>query len=82
MKTVSGFELHFVPKRHDNGTLKNKRLLAVRDHQGVPLFFENIEAINAQVDSMSRIVVDMVFYAKPVRRKIDPPPAEATDPGM
>jgi len=71
MKTISGFELHFVPKRLDNGTTKNKRLLAVRDHEGIPLFFESMALVNEQVEAMSKLVVDVVFYAVPKRRKIE-----------
>lgn len=77
MTTVRGFELHFVPRRLDNGTTKNKRLLPVRGHDGIPLFFESLEAVTKQVEDMSRIVVDTVFYAVPKRRKIEvPPPGE------
>lgn len=75
MKTVSGYELHFVPKRLDNGTLKNKRMLAVRDHTGMPLFFPDLDAVNVQIEAMSKLVVDVAFYAKPVKRKIEDPPA-------
>lgn len=71
--TVTGYELHFVPKRHDNGTLKNKRMLVVRDHSGLPLFFENLEAVNLELENMRRLVVDVEFYAKPVKRKLLPP---------
>ncbi len=72
MKTVNGYELHFVAKRFDNGTLKNKRMLIARDHSGIPLFFESLDAVNIELENMRRIVVDMCFYAKPVKRKVPP----------
>ena len=72
MTTVNGYELHFVAKRYDNGTTRNKRMLVVRDHAGAPLFFESLDAVSSEIENMSRLVVDMTFYAKPVKRKILP----------
>ncbi len=75
MTTIRGFELHFVARRHDNGTTKNRRLLPVRGHDGIPLFYEQIEDVNKQIEDMSRLIVDTVFYAVPKRRKMEAPPA-------